>query len=213
MGDGTGTTASNHDYLVRQAVAGDRRALESLLLEHHDSLLRFVRAQLSPADGAWITPEDILQETFIEAFRRVRSLETHGRAAFLGWLRTIARTRLINQVHARNAAKRGGGRPPAGDPFDATATSILQQIAGRDPSPSLVVRRKEALKRLAEAIAELDSPRQHVLNLRYKQGLPIAEIARETGKTEGAIKMLISRTIDALRQRLAADGGISLGTE
>nr|WP_238530520.1 sigma factor-like helix-turn-helix DNA-binding protein [Oscillochloris trichoides] len=52
--------------------------------------------------------------------------------------------------------------------------------------------------------ASLTSEQQHVLALRYGQEMPIQEVARTLGKTEGAIKQLQARAIAALTRKLTS---------
>jgi RNA polymerase sigma factor (sigma-70 family) len=92
---------------------------------------------------------------------------------------------------------------------DGKATSILNHLAGRDPTPSLIARRSEAVGLIAAALAKLDPVRQQVMEFRFGQGMSLEEIAARTGKTEGAIKMIINRAIKDLREELAVDFGQS----
>jgi RNA polymerase sigma-70 factor (ECF subfamily) len=192
------------DQLVSRAAGGDGRALETLLLHFHDPLLQFIRGALLPGAGAAIGAEDVLQETLIEAFRGVRTLESRGHKAFFAWLQTVARSRMLNQIKAGNALKRGGGRKEIkrrtdGDP---TATSILNLIAAGDGTPSLIVRRKEAVHWVAAAVKRLDPEKRRIIELRYGREMSIADVAKQVGKSEAAVKMAIHRAIKELRQQL-----------
>jgi len=186
---------------LQRCARGDHAALEALLLHFHDELMGFIKALVRGDVAHWTTAEDLMQDTLMEAFRHAPALDVRGADAFGAWLKTIARTRLINQIEARKAAKRGGAArrvTTAGNPDD-TAQTILHMIASNDPTPSLITRRKELQVVLAQAIRRLDPERAKVLQLRYQQGLGIADIAREVGKGESAVKMLISRTLQELR--------------
>jgi RNA polymerase sigma-70 factor (ECF subfamily) len=200
------------DELIGRAAAGDQSSLESLLVHFHDPLLRWIGKLVLRDAVVTVSAEEVLQETLIAAFRGMRKLEPRGERAFFAWLKTIARSRLINQIKAAAALKRGGGNPAmavghaAGD-GDATVTSILGLIAGRDPTPSLVLRRKEASGIVAAALARLEPGRRRVIEWHYGQGLPVPEIAARLGKGEGAIKMLIHRAVKEMRDAIKADFG------
>jgi len=199
------------DPTIRSAIAGNSASLESLLLHFHDPLLQFIQSSAHLGATPDLSPEDILQETFIETFRHIQSLEARGPDAFFAWLKSIARTRLLNMIAARKAQKRGGLHHRVATPAspDATATTILELLAATDTTPSLITRRAEANHLTARAIAALDPDRRHVLDLRFVQGLPLADIAARTGKSEGAVKMLIHRTLQDLRAALAKSFGNS----
>src|SRR3954469_15957638 len=99
--------------LLTAAVAGDRPSLEGLLLSHYDRLRQQLEVGIPPELRAVVTAEDVLQDVFVDAFRGISSFRPPAddpAAAFAGWLDTIARHRLLDQVKSQRAAKRGGGR-------------------------------------------------------------------------------------------------------
>jgi RNA polymerase sigma-70 factor, ECF subfamily len=195
-----------NDWISR-SIAGDRAAIESLLVHFHDPLLGFIRTSITPRESADVTADDVLQQTMIEVFRSIRQFRPEGESSFFAWVKTIARTRHLNLQSARRAAKRGGGRQPVGGrrSADDTATSILNLIAGHEPSPSLVLRRREAVDVVTQALSALNPERRHVIELRYGQGLSIAQVAAKLGKGEGAVKMQIHRAIQEIRQIILVD--------
>jgi RNA polymerase sigma-70 factor (ECF subfamily) len=195
------------DDTVKRAVAGDQSALESLLLHFHDPLLRFIQHSLAPIPG--LSPEDLLQETMIEVFRGMRGLKPQGSDAFFAWLKTIAQTRRLNFFAAANAQKRGGGRKPITSDrgVDGTVTSVLHLLIGPDRTPSLIVRRNEAVGIVTKALNSLDADRRRIIDLRYGRGCSIRDIADREGKGEGAIKMLIHRTMNELRDAIRLEFG------
>jgi RNA polymerase sigma-70 factor, ECF subfamily len=206
-------TASNLDQPLDQAVVkavgGDSAALELLLIHFHDPLLRYIRNSLFGGYRTGLTPEDTLQETFAEAFRQIRMIEARGEVAFHAWLKTIARTRYINQLKAAKAAKRGGQQrflSPAGD---ETSTNIFNVIAGSDPTPSLVLRRHEVISALQDSLRVLNAVSQQVLDLRYGQGLSVREVAAIVGKSEGAVKLIVYRATKDLQAMLLEKFGTS----
>jgi RNA polymerase sigma-70 factor (ECF subfamily) len=199
------------DQWVERSTQGDRAALESALLHFHDPLLNFIRKLLATHNPGSVTAEDALQETFIEAFRHIESLDARGSAAFFGWLKTIARTRLSNLLKAQRAQKRGGGRKHVQKSDDATATSVFMLIAGADPTPSVILRRKEAVGAIQEALTELEPEKRRIMVLRYGQGMSIEAVSAMIGKSEGAVKMIINRCIKELRRNLDQQGDFTAG--
>jgi RNA polymerase sigma-70 factor (ECF subfamily) len=195
------------DRLVCQAAAGEVAALETLLLHFHDSLLQFIRSALLPGSAPSIGAEDVLQETLIEAFRGVRSLESRGHKAFFAWLQTVARSRMLNQIKAAKALKRGGGRRELKrrKDTDATATSIINLIAAGDGTPSLIIRRKEAVHLVAQAVKRLEPEKRQIIELRYGREMSIQDVAARVGKSEAAVKMTIHRAIKELRHAMTGE--------
>ncbi len=75
------------------------------------------------------------------------------------------------------------------------------------PEPSLVaaVEKGEDLQRLAHLLAQLDEDRQELLRMRFSAGLSFAEIGQIEGRSEAAVKMMIYRTLDHLREQWAVE--------
>src|SRR5689334_25448722 len=95
---------------VARAVEGDLVAMEQLLVQAHDGLIRYIRRRLPLDLERVIDAEDILQETFKAAFVQMTTLEVRNYAGFAGWLTAIARNQLHNVARAMRARKRGGGQ-------------------------------------------------------------------------------------------------------
>jgi RNA polymerase sigma-70 factor (ECF subfamily) len=65
--------------------------------------------------------------------------------------------------------------------------------------PEHIALRREEYRQLQEALAQLSPLQQEVLRLRFAQGLRCSEMARELGKSEGAVRVLLLRTLKFLR--------------
>lgn len=200
------------DALVRKAAAGDARALEALLVHFQGDLLASIRRKVGRRSaGALISPEDVLQETWTAAARSTVGIEARGGEAFLGWLRAIARSRLINMLEATNAQKRGGGgggrsgrRATTGaagvDP--GTVNALMGRLAAGTERPSVLVRKGEAVARTARALAAVETGQRTLIDLHIGRGMTHAQVARHLGKREGAVKAAVQRALAAVRKRL-----------
>src|SRR5690606_35352390 len=80
--------------LVESAKTGDSKAFSSLVLKHQQSLLRLCLRFTCSQDLA----EDIVQDTFVKAFRRLSTFE--GRSSFKSWLFTIAINTAKNKIRS-----------------------------------------------------------------------------------------------------------------
>jgi RNA polymerase sigma factor (sigma-70 family) len=201
-------SAASVDRWIVRAVAGDRSSQESLLLHFHDPLLASIRRWMAGGAPAPLAAEDVLQDALAEALGRIRTLQPQGERAFFAWMKAICRTRLLNRIEAERAQKRGGGRHRARrSAEDSTATTLLGRLAGPDPTPSLLARQSEAVALIAAAVARLDPARRRIVELRFGQGLSLQQIAEQTQKTRGAIKMIINRALKQLREELAGTLG------
>jgi len=145
--------------------------------------------------------EDVLQEAFAEAFRKIATFEHRGGHTFYSWLCLIVDHRLADMVKARRAAKRGGSRTPASAPAGpemSTVTDLLGLLAVDEHTPSRSVARHEAVAAVRVALEQLGDDARRALELRYLKALPVAEIARQMNRTEGSIHMLCHRGLKQL---------------
>src|SRR5437868_1954242 len=89
---------SEEDRLIRAAADGDRPAFGELYVRYARMVHSILLARVPPGDA-----EDLVQDVFLSAMRRLRGLRTA--AAFRGWLGAIARNRAIDYFReARRSA-------------------------------------------------------------------------------------------------------------
>ena len=175
------------DDLVARVAAGDDAALRELFGRHAPWLAVRLRAVLPAADV-----EDVLQETFLAAWRGAGGYRPQGACG--GWLWGIAR---------RQAALLLRRRGPEG------LTLLAELAADRpdaDPAETALARAD-----LADAVAVLGpdgSPELQVWRLMYEQDLPVAEVAELLGVPPGTVKSRAHRARRLLRAALrSAEGG------
>jgi RNA polymerase sigma-70 factor, ECF subfamily len=200
---------TGEDARVRRAIAGEPLALEGLLLDYYAPIASRVE-QLVPASlRSILGVDDLVQETFAEAFRAISSFVPAGPGAFAAWLGTIADHRALDAIRAQKAAKRGGGwRKLEAAPM-ANAGSIaalVDLIAVSERTPSRSVSGREAAAAVHVALAGLRPEYRDALRLRYLLALPVAEVAGRMGKTESAVHKLCARGLQQLRESLGDAG-------
>ena len=86
--------------------------------------------------------------------------------------------------------------------YRAPEVELDESLVSRDASPADIVEKMLTHADLKLAMAELTDEQQQVLALRFGYDMPILEVARTLGKTEGAIKQLQARAIAALSRKL-----------
>jgi RNA polymerase sigma-70 factor (ECF subfamily) len=176
---------SDADLLVR-AAEGDRTAFHVFVVRHRASVWRYARLLCrSDADA-----EDVLQRTFIEAWRHAGQARSEGSSK--GWLMTIA----------RHSAYRMG-RPRAGAPSTFASIDALGEAAGfaddAGPEERLAAAEERAL--LERALQRLSIEDREVLTLHELEGLSGREVAETTGLSLAAMKSRLHRA----RLRLMAE--------
>jgi RNA polymerase sigma-70 factor (ECF subfamily) len=192
---------STEAALLSAAKGGDRAALGRLLLLHSDQLSRQLAAKMPPSLQRVTSADDILQQTFALAFRGVETFEPRGSGSFYAWLRTIAEHQLQNAIKSASRQKRGGKlqqveviRSDSGSMRD-----LLELVDAGDGTPSLALRKEEAISALNVALAELPDDYREVIRLRFFLGLSLEETAQAMSRTPAAIRSLTDRAKTQLR--------------
>lgn len=186
------------EQLLRRAVQGDAVALSALLREHGPTVERTLRI-----DRPWrahLDPADVMQVTYIEAFRHIREFDPDRADRFEAWLRQMAENNLRDAIRGLTRAKRGGannGRAAAPDP-DGNA-DIAALLAATFSTPSRAVQRDERGDRLSKALDRLPPDYARVVRLMDLEGRPVGDVAAELGRSTGAVHMLRARAYDRLR--------------
>ncbi len=168
--------------LASRLAAGEDDAYRECYQLHAPALMRLlVRVVRNQA-----LAEEILQESFIAAFRNVSQFR--GETRLSTWLTGIALRRGLNAI--RDEARRGRVAP-------------LQSEAGPSPEPWLADR--DATRRILALLDEMDPPKRLALLLQA-EGYTAAEIAELTHEPRGTILSRLARARAELAERAAAAG-------
>lgn len=190
--------------LLQRARAGERAALEELLLNHYARLEARIAKKIPAELRGHVGAEDVLQETFANACRALATFEPAGPDAFYRWLATLAEHRLIDLVREARAEKRGGGRTPIehGDASGDSLPDLLGLLAVSERTPSRSVAKREAAAAIRGALEHIEPDYRDALRLRYIEGLSVEDAAARLGRTAPALMMLCHRGLRRLREEL-----------
>jgi RNA polymerase sigma-70 factor, ECF subfamily len=168
--------------LLTRVAAGDVAALRTLYDEHAPRAMAIALQILRSLQEA----EDVVQETFLELWRRAAQFDdTRGSA--IAWVVTIARSRAIDRLRASSVAGRVLGGVATGD----LMATVL-------PSPADRVEERRDGARVATALAALPALQRETIELAYFQGLSHSEIAVKTGSPLGTVKMRVKLAMHKL---------------
>jgi RNA polymerase sigma-70 factor (ECF subfamily) len=189
---------------LEHAVTGDRAAQERLLLGLYEPITKFIEPRLPKSLCDTTGVEDILQQTFIKAFRGITGGDFRSIDAFLAWLRTIATTCIVDEVRKSKRKKRGGEmkRVPGRQEGDGSILDLLDIAAAPSGTPSGIVARKEAVQALQLALAQLDDDHRAVLTFVVLQGKDFDEVARQMDRSPDAVRGLLYRAKKELRAQM-----------
>ena len=141
--------------------------------------------------GSKETAEDIAAETFFKLYKLWESLDKDQEKRVLAWMYTTARNLLIDNYRKENRNTELNFDP-------VTEENAYEEIATN-------IDMKQDLSKVYKAIARLPEEKQQVLELRFKHGMKNKEIAETLGKTEGAVKMLVYRSLVEIRDLILLD--------
>ncbi|MFO0889026.1 MAG: sigma-70 family RNA polymerase sigma factor [Isosphaeraceae bacterium] len=180
------------------------RARHAADLEPYRDYLRLLaRLELHPQLRARIDPSDLVQQTLLHAVQALDQFRGGGQPALLAWLRQILARNLAMAVRDHYRGKRDVGRERSLQAaLDRSSARMEAWLADDRPGPGAVAERNEQLLRMARAVAALPAPQRDAVTLHFLQGLSVAEVGIQIGKTQGAAAGLIRRGMQRLRALL-----------
>lgn len=195
---------SDPERLLALAKEGDGPALGQLIERHRDYLILLTRMKVGRSLRGKLDPEDILQETSLEAHRAIGRFRGGSELAFRAWLRQILATVLSNQIRRFHGTK---GRDPRLErslieDLDRSSRALDRALIASQSSPSQQVARRERALLLAEALGKLPEDYREVIILRHLEDLGFAEVAQRMGRTEDSVKNLWVRALARVRRSL-----------
>ncbi len=139
--------------------------------------------------------EDVVQETFLRAYRQIGSYES--RSSFSTWLYRIAANYSLDLLRMK---KRTTGRQVATKVEDGL--DLLAQAPSPEPGPDRIYYSAQMKQRLGAAMQELSEQERTAFVLRHFEGMSIEEIGSILAIGVSATKNSIFRAVKKLRQAL-----------
>jgi RNA polymerase sigma-70 factor (ECF subfamily) len=176
----------DEESLVQRAKQHDQEAFTQLYEKYFDKIYRYVALKV----GDRMEAEDITQQVFLKAIKSISSFKWKG-FPFSSWLFRIAHNQVIDHLRKRTRRE---------------TVALEDTLLTSDDDPQLALERKLDIEQLALATKKLTRAQQEVISLRFAGELPIAQVAKVMGKSEGAVKALQHSAVVALRRVLTGAG-------
>lgn len=197
------------DELIARIHRRDPQALADFLASHRPQLMAFIERQLGTALRRKIEPDDVFQEASAEAVRALPTAELGDRDPF-SWLCQISERRIID-LHRRffGAQKRDAAKEVplnASRSGDSRASDLVNLLVASLTTPSQAFSRNAREERLLEALQKLPEEQQTALRLRYIDNLPSKQIAAQMGKSDAAVRVMLTRSLKRLHELLDEQG-------
>ena len=168
--------------LVEKAIRGDFAAFGELYGVYLDRIYRYVFYQVKDK----MTAEDVTEEVFLKAWRAIKSCRGKERT-FSSWLYRIAHNNVIDIF--RSQQKKWT--------VDVETVAELNQ-------PAVEIETELDHQEILNSLTDLPPKQRQVIILKFIEGLDNLEIERIIGKSQGAIRVLQTRALAKLREKLSS---------
>jgi len=187
-------------HLVALAKEGNQPALNQLCSVYGERVRRIIRFRLDTKLRPKLDSIDLVQDALLLALGGLKDFTYRNEGDFLRWLSRIAENKLHDIVKKFHADKRDIRKEISfkreGSSTDGRFYGAAEPIG--TTTPSVIMRKKEALDRLEKALDTLKPEYKEVIVLKRIEGLTHAEIAERLNKSTNAVPMLLFRAMAAL---------------
>ena len=171
--------------LIEQLRRGDREAFALVIERNQRSVYGYLHARLQQASDA----DDMMQEVFLRFY--LSQARFDSTALIRPWLLGIARNLL--REHERDVKRRK----------EVAWTELCLELESILPPDALWTDADDIIQQLPECLAELGPSARQAIDLHYRSQRRLADIGRELHRSEGAVKLLMHRARQALKDCLS----------
>ncbi|HSJ04826.1 MAG TPA: sigma-70 family RNA polymerase sigma factor [Verrucomicrobium sp.] len=177
--------------LMLKVKNGDVKAFEQLVEVHQRAVIGTVTRMLNNVDDA----HDIAQQVFVRVWRSAARYEPS--AKFTTWLFTITRNLVFNEMRRRGRKKEVSMEEEQEEHHREHATPERH-------NPDCVVAQGEMEEAIDRAIQALPEKQRLAVSLRKDADMPYEEICEILGMSLSAVKSLLFRARNELKEKLAS---------
>jgi RNA polymerase sigma-70 factor (ECF subfamily) len=168
--------------LLKRLQAGDATALDLLIARYRPRMVRWASGRLPAYARDLAETQDLVQDSLVQAFRKIKGIEVRGEGALQAYLRQV----LLNAIRMelRRVRRRPSGAPLA-DNVQADAATPLEHAIGR-----------QTLDRYEAALEALRSEDREIVIAHVEFGFSHQELAQAFGKpSANAARMALQRAL------------------
>jgi RNA polymerase sigma factor (sigma-70 family) len=176
--------ADQDSELVLQFQNGDESAFNRLVLKYQERMFKLAYKMIRNLEDA----KDLTQEVFVKAYRGLKNFK--GESSFSTWLYQIGVNSAINYCNSKKWR-------------NLISIFQIQEPAAVWGNPVQDMKLDEMSRTVDSAILSLPPQQRAVFVLRHYDELPYQEIAKLTGRTEGALKANYFQAVKKLQKKLA----------
>lgn len=193
--------------LIEQIKQNDTAALAQYIQQNLVQLSGFIRSITGEHLLALVEVDDLVQEISATA---ISSLATAPLEEYspLDWLKQLARRRVVDahrfhfDAKRRDANRQQSMNAPSTNSSSSSPVGLEQMLSASMTSPSAAFSRDVRMMRMQEAVESLGDEQKQAIRMRYADGMPTKQIAEKLGKTDVAVRVLLSRSMRQLEKVL-----------
>jgi len=184
------------EALIRSARDGDFEAWTKLDHRFRAILTLFMRGKIPTPARRKFDTDDLLQSTFLSAFKELDSYEDNGEGSFLAWLTRILQNRLSSRMRGINAQRRDARRE-----LSYTDSKAEHRGSAVAESPSQLLASTESMAILLQAIASLPPTYRQVATMHVLDKKTFSQIAEELNVSLATVGRRMARAIVVLKRK------------
>ncbi|MFO0946299.1 MAG: sigma-70 family RNA polymerase sigma factor [Planctomycetota bacterium] len=179
---------------------------------HRERLAKIVAFRLDPRLRRRVDVEDVLQEAYLAAQKRVDHYLRERAGSPFVWLRLIVEQTLVD-VHRQHlgAQMRDAGRevPLRVRANQDSLSESISHLLAQSNSPSKAAMRAEAAQKIRDVLEQMNEVDREVLALRHFEELTNQEVAEVLGITPKNASIRYVRALKRLKDSMSAPGDAS----
>ena len=182
----------------------ERGPIVGRLLELYRGYLKVLaQLQLDRRLNGKVDASDVVQETFLEAYRDFHQFSGGSQQELMAWLRKILAHNIANVVRQYSTQGRNVQlERNLQDELQRSAASLDKGVYSLESTPSAKLVRREHAVLIADALQQLPEHYRQVLLLRQLEGLTLPQVAQRMGRTVDSVKKLWARAAAQFQKQL-----------
>ncbi|WP_146599926.1 sigma-70 family RNA polymerase sigma factor [Novipirellula aureliae] len=194
---------TNVGDIEQQLQQGDLSLFAEAFSRHRPRLWQIIHFRLSDQIRARVDADDVLQDVYLDAEKRLNHFVDGDFPSLFLWLRLVT-AQTLSRVHRRHLAteSRSTLRESSrndGDLFGNTSLCLSQRFIAHLTSPSQAAVKVEMIEEVRSALGEMSDMDREVIALRHFEELTNQEVAMELGITPKAASIRYVRALERLR--------------